>query len=78
MKIYRHGDRESELTMIVTPGNDRDGKEVSDFFTDDNRPVQFTVQFHNHCAEVIDPLGKYMVAKQMASDSAICHHHQHT
>lgn len=67
MKLYLKTGRRNHL-MFCTPGLESD---TSDFLLPDGTARQFTVRFVDGVAEVISPLGKWMIDKGLAQKTAL-------
>lgn len=78
MKVYLHSDnaeRSSRYPVHVCPAADVDFVKsehvLDEWKLADGKPRQFEIIFKNGVAEVEDPLGKYMVARGIASSGRL-------
>lgn len=69
MKVYKHGSKEQNHTVFVTPAIDC--TDVVEWKEDDGREKMFEVKFINGVAEVPKNLGKYLIDYGQAKGSKI-------
>lgn len=67
MRIYLTTGRRNHL-IFATPGLESD---TSDFLLPNGEPIHFTVRFVDGIADVIAPLGKYLIDKGVAQKTAL-------
>jgi hypothetical protein len=66
MKVYRHGEKEQNLTLHVQPGIKIDASEFKDM---DGKPILISVQFKDGVADVPDNLGRFLIDNHLAAKS---------
>jgi hypothetical protein len=68
MRVWYPVPTKGQHIIHVTPANDPEGKEVSEFVDGENKPLQFSVVFApgGRSLEISDALGKYLIAKKLA------------
>lgn len=72
MKVFLPDARErASHNLFVTPANDPDGRNVSDWVRDDGVPIMQTVTFKFGVAKVDPRLGRYLIDKGLAQASPL-------
>lgn len=64
MKVYR---AQKNITVQVQPGTKH--PETTAFLDAEKNPILFSVKFEDYAAKVIEPVGKYMIAENLAYPS---------
>lgn len=75
MKVYALGQKariSPSFLMVIAPAGDVQNQEVPSHWVDENnKPVQFNINFEFGAAEVDDTIGRYLIEKGLAKRTSL-------